>query len=327
MRPSVKVVVGVVLAVGIALVLAVGVSAAFLPACSLCHMRDGFARQTVASSHAKVACGRCHGGDTVQARLDFGVDEVFGMALRVKDVDQTAARVSAKRCNACHSDQIKPVTSVNGLRIKHASCGKLNSCTDCHSVTAHGTALGWPRTVTMDMCYQCHGARGVPSRCDTCHNARLPSDRVKTATFRVTHGRNAAKTHGMGDMQTCGQCHEDGKCAKCHGVGLPHPDDFVARHGQVSDLPTAKCIQCHKKAFCNDCHQYEMPHPKRFLTVHAERSRRDGLAKCQRCHAEDDCTQCHLDHIHPVTEEQMKALGLIPADSDRDSGESTGGAR
>jgi len=298
-----------------------------MPGCSACHMTGEFEAQTVMRSHGEVACKSCHGGTTVQSRVQFGFNQVFGMVLQVKDIDPTLARTQSSQCISCHED-LPAVTTSAGLRIQHTSCARGRECTDCHSPVAHGTAVGWPRTATMELCYECHGTRAVPAECDTCHEDRLADDRVQTGTFAVTHGPNAAKTHGLGNMKSCSSCHESSKCEKCHGVGLPHPEDFVAKHGQISGLPTAKCTTCHIETFCSDCHGYEMPHPIAFLKTHAEASEKAGVETCRRCHAEQDCQQCHLDHVHPTTQEQMRALGKIPAEDDApDSPSGTGGSR
>jgi len=299
--------------IALVLVASVGASAVFMPACTGCHMTGEFEAQTLARSHAQVECKACHGGTTVQSRVQFGLNQVFGMTLQVKDIDPTLAQTESSQCIACHAD-LSATTTSGGLRIKHSSCARGRDCTDCHSPVAHGEAVSWPRTSTMELCYDCHGQRGVPSNCDTCHEARLAEDRVRTGTFAVTHGPNAERTHGLGSMASCSSCHTSEKCAKCHGVGLPHPQDFVAKHGQISGLPTAKCATCHQESFCTDCHGYEMPHPKTFLNTHAEASEEAGLPTCQRCHAQDDCEQCHLDHVHPTTLEQMRELGKIPAE-------------
>ncbi len=116
----------------------------------------------------------------------------------------------------------------------------------------------------MELCYECHGTSKIASKCDLCHAEKLPTDRVQSGVFAATHGPEWRSTHGMGDMKTCGACHEDTKCVGCHGAGVPHAADFVKKHPEPSRSPAADCEGCHEELFCADCHKYEMPHPKSF---------------------------------------------------------------
>lgn len=285
---------------------AVGTAAATMPGCEFCHAKDGIAKATAKGPHASVACGSCHGGSTIDSRVDFGLNQVFGMVLRVKAIDPTLAAVDAAQCDACHAKGIEQAVESAGLRIVHASCAQGRDCTSCHSTTAHGEAVSWPRTSTMDMCFDCHGVGGATAECDACHSARLPRDRVKTGTFAVTHGPDYLKTHGMGQMSSCGACHPPAKCESCHGPGVPHAVDFVNKHAAEAKAKTAKCTGCHQKKFCDDCHQTSMPHTVEFKRGHGAIVDASGEKPCLRCHEKADCTSCHESHVHPVTAEQME---------------------
>jgi len=288
----------------------IGAVAVLQPGCNRCHLTGEFKTATTASPHAEVTCVSCHGGGTAEARLGFAASQVGGMYLKVVDLDPAVAAVPSARCRGCHEDQMSGLVENNGLRIKHESCMIKRECTDCHSPTAHGAATSWPKTVTMDMCYDCHGSGTVSAKCDMCHTAKLPSDRVKTGTFSITHGPNHAQTHGMADTSTCQQCHESTKCEKCHGGGVPHTADFVRTHGGAATGANAQCTSCHAKRFCIDCHKYPMPHPKSFKKEHGRIVERADDVACKRCHDPLDCTSCHVKHVHPTTLEQLKALGV-----------------
>lgn len=317
-RARVVSIVGIALAVVAAVVAgSVAVSAAFMPGCARCHMVGTFKSATESGSHAELECSACHGGTTVHSRTVFGVNQVFGMVGGMAEVDPSIAYVASAKCSTCHETQLEKPTESSGLRVRHETCAVGRECTDCHSPVAHGTAVSWPRTVTMEMCFECHGKGNVGAECDSCHTAKLPTDRVQSGSFSVTHGPNYKQTHGMGSMDTCAACHVQAKCAKCHGPGLPHEPDFVSKHGPFTRAPNAKCTTCHVERFCTDCHLYSMPHPARFVADHSDVVERDGQAGCLRCHAQNDCQQCHLDHVHPVTLDQQKRLGIDGEGDDR----------
>jgi hypothetical protein len=294
----------------------IGASAALMPGCAGCHLTSTFGAETAAGPHAQVACGDCHGGTTIASRASFGANQVLGMYLPLMTPDPTLSSVSSARCSSCHEDDLAGVAESAGLRVKHSACAQFIECATCHSPTAHGAALGWPRSTSMELCFECHATSGGPLECDTCHTGRLPADRIKTGTFAVTHGPNYLTTHGMGKMTTCGACHEDSKCAGCHGAGVPHGARFVQQHAQAAALPGADCQGCHIGTFCSDCHTYEMPHPASFTPEHADIVARDGESGCATCHAPEDCVTCHVKHVHPTTLDQLRGLGVITGDGE-----------
>lgn len=290
---------------------AVGTTSAFMPDCARCHLAGEFAEASGASRHSALECSTCHGGVSIESRVVFGANQVLGMYLPLLKVDPTLASVHPDKCNSCHRDAIGDPVESAGLRILHESCAPTRSCTDCHSPTAHGSAVSWARSSNMEMCFDCHGAEGIDDACDLCHSERLPSDRVQSGTFAVTHGPKYLQTHGMGDMQSCGPCHDESKCVGCHGAGLPHGPDFVKKHPEPSVSPAARCDDCHdKESFCLACHGYAMPHAASFLPEHSTIVKRDGPTGCLRCHEVADCDTCHVAHVHPTTTEQLGLLGV-----------------
>lgn len=292
----------------LAAVSAVGVSAAVLPGCESCHLKGPFGAETKAGPHASVRCADCHVDDTFTGRVGFGTRQVFHMVIPlVPELDRSYSEVPRERCLSCHEDvQGSQVVGTRGLRIKHAQCAAGALCTDCHSVTAHGAATRWPRTSQMEACYRCHGVTNKVVACDSCHDRREEREIVSSGAFRVTHGDEWKATHGMGDMDSCQACHDSDKCGKCHGVGVPHTRNFLGTHATFSVDPKAKCMDCHVEKFCSDCHAYPMPHSVEFVMDHGPTVDKDGERKCLTCHVKNDCDQCHVDHVHPVTLEQMQ---------------------
>jgi hypothetical protein len=81
---------------------------------------------------------------------------------------------------------------------------------------------------------------------------------------------------------------------------LPHPLSFGSVHGSAAIQLDDTCYDCHDKTgFCTNCHGIEMPHPEEFLPEHPEIA--DGYfdLECTSCHVQADCTACHVAHTHP----------------------------
>ena len=212
---------------------------------------------------------------------------------------RTAAAVDDQTCLSCHPDIMREVTSSRGLRFAHVTCTEGRACSDCHSETAHGSSVAWPRFAQMDACLECHSAIKAYDDCDTCHVERSSGDRLGSGAWAATHGATWQTTHGMGDDRTCAGCHPQDYCVRCHGVPLPHSADYVRLHPLQANVLGPACASCHERSFCDGCHGMEMPHPATFTALHPQNVREGGEAACLRCHVKKDCTTCHARHVHP----------------------------
>jgi hypothetical protein len=282
------------------LALVFGITAAVLPGCAVCHRSSNFVAQTAKGAHANVPCVQCHVQPGAPSRIAYAYHLIFGMALRTAPTRTgPISGVADDTCLSCHAAIMKKDVTANGLSIRHALCTKGRLCTDCHSDTAHGTAVSWPKTSQMNQCLDCHSTGQVRSRCTICHAARSVQQRIRTGEWAVTHGSNWKQTHGMGDLRTCASCHPPDYCVRCHGIPLPHDSDFLRGHPLAATTQRAQCAVCHKQTFCDNCHGLEMPHPIAFTPAHSSIVQKQGSTVCMRCHVQDDCTNCHIKHVHP----------------------------
>jgi len=278
------------------LALNIGVFGVALSGCLSCHNRGDFRAATAESPHAGVDCRSCHAPQGTLDWLAFSWRQPLHMVKRVRPgATRDSATVPDSRCASCHEEIYAATLTSNGVRIAHESCAANSSCTDCHSATAHGAATSWIRSYAMDQCLECH-ISGAGTDCDMCHDGRLPSDRIASGSFAVTHGAQWRTTHGMGNGATCTVCHSKDDCLECHGPGLPHEPEFVSTHADYAAEAGAQCAGCHEQAFCDACHGTPMPHEPEFVQDHPNATQ---PALCERCHAESDCTICHETHVHP----------------------------
>lgn len=307
-----------ILALGLLLVvlaiLAADLTVGLSPAvCGVCHGQeaDGLAE----TAHADSGCLSCH--------LEAGAWSVPGFKIqqwiRMYPAQLTGGRrspardVSRTACLSCHAEAAQPgVVERSGLRISHIACAAPPAkCASCHGVSSHGEAVRWGGQPDMESCVACHRSERAPVACDTCHEGRLQTERLRRGVWRITHGPEWQSTHAMGSYSACATCHGSGFCIKCHNVPVPHPASFGSGHGSFAKLEDSRCDGCHSSAsFCNDCHGISMPHPAGFLEGHKDvaESREDPL--CYSCHEIKGCGNCHTRHdAHPRGEDMLLFRG------------------
>jgi cytochrome c-type protein NapC len=121
----------------------------------------------------------------------------------------------------------------------------------------------------------------------------------------------AAEIPAVGGVFYCGTCHLDTFCANCHGMEMPHPEEFKNEtHPEVASTKMDKCDLCHQVtttgfAFCNDCHhgeksgwEYDPKTP--WQNQHAKAVSANGTDSClEACHDTKYCYDCH-NQLKPV---------------------------
>ncbi|MHB8965525.1 MAG: hypothetical protein ACYC52_06095 [Coriobacteriia bacterium] len=250
-----------------------------------------------------MTCYECHLSSDAWAWPVFKADEITRMYPRElfgDGLSGSVARTGRAACLGCHARVLATPVGASGLRIDHATCATTDSCDDCHSTAAHGTAVRWTRQVVMEECIACHAGIDAPRTCETCHEARSETERLAKGPWQITHGPSWEKTHGMGDLRSCDTCHPKDYCVRCHEIPLPHPVDFPALHGKQAQRAPASCAACHDaEELCDPCHGLEMPHPAGFRATHSETAGSRADEGCLTCHYETDCRACHEAHTHP----------------------------
>ncbi|MDO8847562.1 MAG: cytochrome c3 family protein [Coriobacteriia bacterium] len=263
------------------------------------------------SAHADVSCLECHTAYSAFGGL-VGATHAVGAVLRPSGAARSSAgAVDSASCSTCHPhESTVQVTISRGVRMSHAGLTEGGyECVDCHEGLVHGVAAGKLPVPTMGMCTRCHDGIAETAQCDTCHPERAPDDgdRLRDAEWAITHGSGWEQAHGLGDLATCGVCHEPGKCVKCHGTRLPHPSDFGVTHGQEAiAVGAASCKTCHTDAFCASCHGIDMPHPDGFLPEHSQIAEGMTDGRCMVCHVSANCNECHERHLHPGSSHRMR---------------------
>ncbi len=112
-------------------------------------------------------------------------------------------------------------------------------------------------------------------------------------------------------INECFTCHvQEDFCDACHGVVVPHTEEFVTGHGKVyTAADSAGCATCHNKtgdpandaSTCTLCHhQTYDPTTGPWRTRHPYSVKAVGAEPCFECHQETFCSSCHI-HGTPST--------------------------
>ncbi len=286
--------------------------------CQLCHQKKFKTWQQ--SSHQESVCNSCHQRSGI---LGMAVQrlEVVRMAVRYPSrllfPKTITAAVTNDSCLRCHTDVRQNNVERNGIRMSHIEPDKAGyRCMDCHSGIVHNKKLAGLGEPSLGICINCHTGDQT-AKCDTCHVENVVLEpRSRVTSWRLTHGKNWRKLHGMGNLTTCETCHRSSAyCKRCHGTKIPHSSGWLNVHGKEAKNLSKSCTGCHKQSLCNNCHGLKMPHPDSFLPKHASQVKKLGQKICDRCHHPDGCDGCHTRHIHPgvdpqIIEELRRDLGL-----------------
>lgn len=290
-------------AAAVALTLALGAGASAGVGCGACHEMEPYLTAHGESGHAGVSCAECHASEGWSAPLEDGL-RALGWIAR-KAIVETIPPAAAPNgpCLDCHSDMLDEPVRSDAVIVRHSDFSE-EPCVTCHGGRAHEVSGRHYMAVHMEDCMGCHRASVRELRtCEVCHPPDAPSERSPGwSAWRASHGKSWRQTHGMGDIEECRTCHAPQYCVSCHGVVLPHAEDWPASHGAeaLASGGVAACTEsCHAQQWCTGCHGVEMPHPAGFLPAHGIEAEEAGDAVCATCHSRAACDECHLASSHP----------------------------
>lgn len=256
---------------------------------NVCHTMTPVAEAWKGSAHKGVTCIRCHEGR-------YGVSAVQGVTFRARSAylefkgeSADGRTVPSKRCLECHRS-ILTENSVGSraITMSHREVVAAGSdCADCHGVQGHVTQS---IIIGMSSCLRCHDGVTAPAECNTCHT------KGSDASIRFSEQTYGSPVQLPGSP-TCGGCHSEEKCDACHGLRMPHPQDYAdpKRHARPAafDGKDRLCYRCHPPTSClTRCHLSFDAHGGAWKAQHATYPR--DTTWCAACHENDDmCVLCH----------------------------------
>ncbi len=280
---------------------------------------------------AGVGCQQCHTKPGVFNYAIRNLQGVTNLILYVSDTYERplTTAVGTNNCVQCHpKSQIERDQVIDGIRVNHTGLREAGyQCITCHASISHpGTQLEIARASQnkMPICARCHDGKQLPDDCNTCHvGGRPPADINVAMTAPMTvadcagchkgevvceechnglampHPARWIKQHGPivneRGKEICVECHlknDPRFCIDCHGVVIPHPDDWTARHDTVGQKDPQVCVKCHGKDPCITCHGLQMPHPSSWMGQHSSVAL-SNPSLCGKCHSSQFCTSCH----------------------------------
>lgn len=293
-------VIGAVVAV-LAVFAALSATTWFAPACSRCHAVNTKTAQWKKDAHSSVSCARCHAQPGVSGAVGWTVNVVAcstGNGSKWEPASDAA-------CLKCHREDLEGVVVSDGIKVRHEDLYESgSSCTDCHpevghaltgsddsTMSASSTDEGADASAVMSRCVRCHDGDRAPSGCTTCH-VGSPSD--------TDIADRPVQANVLIDMTCSGGCHSrkvSRGCVNCHGLELPHPDEFFGQHaGRSADDPEL-CMRCHETASHDrpcGCHTEENIHGtfSAWFPQHGAAALKQWPGGCN-CHRSNFCGLCH----------------------------------
>lgn len=190
--------------------------------------------ESVVTTHGKLGCLTCHGGDGAAAEKDAAH---AGLVADMSAEDP-------EKCVICHQDLPDEIPG-DRLRVPHGvvierilqgdPCDV--NCSDCHGGVGHGfDPVSGKTFCSMTVCVDCHEERELEVQmadCDACHLG----------------------PHDVATSLTCNDCHTSTETWEQVDLGI-HPVELLGHHGEVA------CFQCHQypnfkglNNVCTDCHE------------------------------------------------------------------------
>ncbi|NHM29944.1 cytochrome c3 family protein [Neobacillus terrae] len=277
--------------------------------CSSCHEMKPEFYTWKASTHSEVDCVNCHiepGAKNLAKDKANGLLQAFKKATNTYSAPiQMPKDIPNSTCERCHNIGTRDVTPSGDLIIPHDKhLAKDIKCIQCHSGVAHGKIAQrnvtfktdydkWDDTLgksmmsdvkftspKMETCMECHEARGISTKCTTCHTTGMVPKSHKQKNFKYkNHGSLAKK-----DVKQCNSCHQymsDKDIPVMEEV--PASEQFLGT-GTVKKTPNNVQEYTKENTFCKACHTKRPPsHGKSFVSRHGGLAKQ-STKKCLTCH-------------------------------------------
>ena len=216
-------------------------------------------------------------------------------------------------CTDCHKDLDKVFKEGGAPDLKYTHemhFGKgVSECAVCHPANTHEPdKINKP---TMSRCFICHGLGDeaiAPGSCETCHPPgmrQIPDSHLSSDWVPMRHSEEALE-----DQFECLTCHEQQTCDSCHGLEMPHVDEFKEElHPLVYFEDPQLCENCHaqpvdKRDMCDTCHHPEGPKDVAWKEFHPTAVRDLGAGTCFQCHSDQRCRTCHSKGIEDISADE-----------------------
>jgi len=207
---------------------------------------------------------------------------------------------------------------------KHEQFMTMNACFRCHSQGE--TPAGGLKAP--GACAACHPPGFQLKPATHLKKGFFPEGHGKLASVETSRARLAEKTEASAEevdeaerqnadeetesvgpglakvptINTCYTCHSEKFCSDCHGLEMPHPENFKKGHGALGTKDPQVCATCHGNVdvFCTECHHgtsLGVPYTAgtKWGTRHPLTVAKVGASACFECHNPTYCANCHVN--------------------------------
>lgn len=252
--------------------------------CLACHAVNNLSKQ-----HQKLRCISCHKDPGLSGAMVFKLKQARMFSrLRSYELGMSLNCSPNEKCISCHKTVLKTLNG-KSVRVRHVDFLNQTKCIWCHEKEVH--AVFEPESSVMSRCLYCHSPLNEEKKCQFCH-LRQRSVLKYSENLNLQHTSSFFSIHGFRSIKTCEACHEKDFCNRCH-PSYPHDKGFNAQHGKAAIENVQECRKCHLIIKCNDCHGIEMPHIQEWKKVHGKKAVNDWKRICSRCHTFGSCRSCH----------------------------------
>ncbi len=295
-------------AAAVFLLVATGITTQQKSVCMSCHASSKHAKTSAREPHGETSCVACHeGGGRLSSVTWSVVPRVVHMgqaALKSKKMAHYGA-TSSDSCTNCHREVLTKVTEnpERQLRMSHKEPVAAGAaCVECHRLDASGNVSR--ATQGMGPCLRCHNGSDAQSECSTCHTGDVSAAAIGERGLTGEARRLVPKAD-------CYSCHDPAPCDSCHGVRLPHPQNYVVSHMRDAaedlwDNEGKTCFSCHtanrRSCYAVGCHEFTMPgtHGTEWKYMH----QLGTSGGCDDCHNKlkqfpNACLMCHEEQPEP----------------------------
>lgn len=255
--------------------------------CLACHKTTGLAKE-----HRTLSCLSCHQESGFSGALVFRLKEAKMFLLSANIISGNVnICISNLKCIACHQNVTSNILKSKNIKVRHIDFQEIYDCISCHFKSVH---TGRNETgARMEKCSFCHQKDIKDQQCSVCHEKKVVAKlETNNYFFNYLHGSNWLLVHGQKNIEMCSACHKDDSCKRCHS-SFPHGKAWPALHSRVAKNGMAECLRCHSLTTCDDCHGIEMPHPNNWMIDHGWKSKTEWAPLCSRCHVRNNCLSCH----------------------------------
>lgn len=260
-----------------------------------CHAGSSAAQSGLEQGHAR--CVACHESPGLLGAGSNVIARGRMVAAWLADAPAPASAVAGSAaCLSCHSDVSGGVVETPRIKMSHREPVTAGyTCVQCHPDTGHVAASRH----SMSTCLPCHDGETAPSECETCHVSDPYSTFGERDSETSTPLDRAVYPLVRFDDVGCGGCHDEvAECDTCHGLRMPHSDEFVdGAHAKDAAFERKElCFRCHQENWCSTgCHIGFPGHGDNWKLQHQE-APWDAGCGCHQARSGREGPMCVLCH-------------------------------